>query len=61
MDGDSTNLDIPETNLSDPDILQVGGNFGVIGLTPRNGETQHFIVHTVSPFAQTASIYVSLY
>lgn len=61
VDGDSAKQDVPDTNLANPEVLQIMGNYEVVGLSPRSGETQHYIYHTVSPFAQTASIYVSPY
>lgn len=55
----SAREDIPEAIISNEDVFVVGGNYEVIGFSPRAAEAQHYIFHALAPIPYRASIYVS--
>ncbi len=55
----SAREDIPEANISNEDVLVVGGNSEAIGFSPRAAEAQHYIFHALVPLPYWASVYVS--
>ncbi len=55
----SAREDIPKAIISNEDVLVVGGNYEVIGFSPRAAEAQHYIFNAMAPIPYWASVYVS--